>query len=1020
MRIKNIRLIIKLLKCFTILFISIVCASSSLFGQIKGIEYDYLSNQRIKPDPNDNVYISVNETVLNVDTILNGEESDTKSIILTGLDITLDATSNDFHNLYERIVGSSTEPRKDLEELKIIANKVTIIGAVRFPQTNVTINARILNFIDKDNLVSQIVTIPYSYKNTAADATRHSEAADGKKGFQAGAINVNVKNILVDSKEITIPKIRFDLEGGIGQKPGEGMPGDPGKDIPPFLRPTNSFGNVLWNVCDQLEYFRTPQNRTIDCNKIINIKNPKIRGANHGSQEWPGNGTNAKPAGKPGIGGNGGVLRLSANNIEYTQYNIKGGSSGQLGKDQEGGREGFPNPAYRVCHNGPRIIDVCDVHSSIKGNSAKAPLPDALIGESGHLLILENHEWLNKDLIDLIMMFADDLYKSGYDSLCKEIYLNLYEEMTYHKSINSYYIINWPLHYASAISRTNRVINQINNDIDFFMKRKGWVPILSFELMKQAYINGINVALEDLFFYYQISSRGKNNETYKNALSIQSLKEVNNIKELEVSISKNILRSKELDSLIKPTKDSLEVFHDLIMSEIDRLSIIAQSNVNDRQKEDNLISSLKKLSQYVKTGALIYTGGQNIGQMGLISSLEEIYVNLSGLNDDSEWKESEHTIQKLKDLSGNLSEISEIIDNLNKKKGPTDKEVALELEFLLASSKYYKELVATAESLMKTCQKLNDELGILVITIQDIIEKLSTSLQNKAILEEKNITAMRYSNSNILSLIENRKKQSEERLLYYQYYLLRSFEYEFLNTYSTSFTLNRTYNEFERIISTTPDNIDKNIELSFQNIQSLKTIFESDINKVVELALADLNATGDRPVAFVEYQLSKKERRELKEGKKVIINPYFKNLLHKDEQMQRIINISIPSLKIKTDDDYGVIRISVKHGGDSYITKGIATYLFSHGESGKSPFQWIFSYTSLDDTNLPSTSISTSSLLKSLIYVDGTEETINDLRTFSLPGFISELEIEIKDQNNRIKDINKLKFLIEYEYTEKE
>lgn len=1015
---------IKQIKFFSVLVVFLACISPSCFGQINGsptngIAYEYLSNQRIKPDPKAEVYSKLSETTLSLDTIFNGEKRDTKSIVVTGIDITLDATSNDFHNIYEKIVGDRTNPRKDIEQLKLIADRITIIGEVRFPQTNVSINARVLNFEDRDGLVAKISTTPYPYKDKATGATQNTAASNGEKGMQAGNITVKVRDILVRFNEITDSKIRFVLEGGIGQEPGEGIPGNPGKDIPPFQKPTNAFGNVMWNVCDLVGNFQTPQYRNIDCNKVINIKNPKISWANQGSQSWPGDGTDAKPAGKPGIGGKGGILRISNENQNDIAYNIKGGASGPLGTDQEGGRGGFPNPAYRVCHNGPGVIDVCAVHNSKKGNDAIAPQPDAPFAEAGAFVILEKHEWLTKELVDLLILFADDLYKSGYDAACKELYLKLYNEIEYHRSVNSVYTTNWPLHYTAAVSRANRMINQINNDINYFKKSKGWVPTLSFELMKKAYSNGIDAALNELFFYYQINSRVKNNEAYKAQLSIQSSKEINTIKELEGSIARNISRTKELDLLIAPTKDSLDVFKELIQNEIDRLYVIAQNNVNDRQREDNLIASLKKLGQYVKLGALIYTGGQNVGQLGLISSLEEIYSNISGLNDDSEWKESEQTIAKLKALSGNLSDISKMVDNLKLKKGPTQEEIAQELKFLLESSDYYKGLVATAERLIKTSENLNDELGVLIINIQELIEELSVSVQNKAILEDKSISAIRYSNKNTIDVIEKRKKETEERLLYYQYYLLRSFEYEFLNTYTTSFTLNRTYDEFERIISTNPDS-DQYVELTLENMQSLKTIFESDINKVVELALADINVTGDRPAAFTGYKLSKKELRKLEAGEKITINPYFENILPKNEQMQRVINISIPKLKIKTNDDYGVIRISIKHNGYSYLKKGNKTYLFSHGDGKTSPFQWTFSYTSTDDGNLPSTSITTSSLLKSLIYVDGTEENIDDLRKFSLPGCISDFQIEVSAQNNIIKDIKKLYLLIEYEYEEKE
>ena len=961
-----------------------------------------LSNQRTQPNGQSNEYISIIEIPLNVLKIFNTQEIDTKRIILKGIEITLDATSNDFNNIYEKLVGNISDPRNDLEKLDIYCDKLNIIGRVRFPQTDISIFANSLNFIDKDSIKAIVSTKPLTYSSRGVDASKSSNAKNGLDGMTSGNIDIKIKELLINSKKEKKPfHIRFDLSGGDGQNPGEGREGEHGKDIPSIQFSKNYYGHNLFDVCDCLNKnygrYRPKTVANIPCKSIIFIGNIKIGGwALQGSNEWPGNGYKAKPSGIPGRGGKGGILTISKNLINPNDYTLDGGKNGIKGKDQLGGRGGLPNPAYKICHNGCKVVGVCTngVHKSKKGLDALAPEPKFDSGLPGKVNLLDKTEWLTVELVDLTLDFTNDLYKSGYDSISRKNYLNLYNDIKHHEEINSNYTTNWVFKKTSALNTILKSINQIDNEIDFYGFPKSWVPTLSLELMMQSYDNQINTSFKELFLYHQILNRAKNNLSFKNNLNSQSKKEIININRINNALSENIIESKRLDQLVIPIRDSIDVYQKLIKNETERLMKIAEEIVEDRDKNEGIISDLKKLGEYAKLASLVYSGGQSLGGIELISSLEEIQNNLTGLNDDSKWKESTKTIKKLNELSKNVTDISEILNNLKHKKPKNRSEILTEFEVLKNRSKYYKELVERAIKIVDNSKDINARMGNVFIELQSLMEELSSSIHNKSILENKTIHSLRYTDNNLIDIIQKQKKQNENKLIKFQYYLLRSFEYEFLKTYPTNFTLNRTYGEFERILSSNPHSEDF-IDLKSEQMASLKSIYKQDINKVVELGLVDLNNRGERQTSFIEYKFSKAEIKNLENGNKVILNPSKKNLLFENERVQRIVNVKISNLKINKTSEVGIIRIKLKHSGNSILLKNDKVYNFQHGNSKNQPFQWVFSFSVANKEELKSSSITDKSLIKALLYVDGKEGNTKDIRKHSLPGLISNLEIEV-------------------------
>lgn len=980
--------------------------------QFKTENYTILSNQRLEPSRKGYAYIDLIETSLNNDIIFNTEKRDTKQIVLTGLEITLDATSKEFNNIYEKLVANRSQPRSDLEKLTIHCENLNIIGAVTFPQTNIIIYAKTVNFIDKDTITSFLSTTPIKYSFRNRDATRTEVAGNGLDGMPGGDIMLNIKEILYNSKtDDSTNNIRFDLSGGYGQNPGEGLIGIPGRDIPAYNNVTNGHGQIIWNVCDKFN--------KVPCENIIWIGNIKIGGwALQGSDIWPSNGGNAIIGGIPGEAGKGGNLTIGNNLISENLINSTQGRPGKKASNQAGGRPGQPNPAYKIVHNGPNFIDVYKKSTTVAGANALAPNPKTSSNLNGKIIFKNQNDWLSVDLVNIYLEYINDLYKSGYENKSKEYFIELYNTIKLHEAINSEYTSDWLFHKNSTLNSISKSIKKIDNNIDFYGNEEGWIPTLSLELMLKSYENQINSSFNELFLYHQLLNRVKNNQEYKNNLDVQTIKETARLNRIENILSNKILKSKELEIGINPLRDSIFVYQELIKKETNRLIELASTIVEDRSREDGIISKLKKLSEYVKIAGAIYTGGQSFGALGLVSSLEEIQGNISGLNEENEWKESTQTIEKLKTFSSDIDKISDLLDGLNPKKTVNNAEILEVFESLKNESEYYKDLVDKAILLADKSDNLNLQLVNILIEIQSEMEQLSISLHNKSILENKSITAKRFTDNDLIEIIEIRKKYTEDKIFKYQYYLLRSFEYEFLKTYITDFTLNKTYEEFERILSTSSLS-NKLTDLNTSQINSLKSIYKKDIDNIVSLGIEDLNNRGKRTTTFIDYKFSKNDLKLLENGEKVVLNLSQKKLIFQNERMQKIVDIKISQFKVKKTSYSGVIRITVKHPSISIIHKGNNMYKFHHGDPKSYPFQWVYSYTQFDQQGLRTTNITNESLIKSFLFIDGKEENITDIRKYSLPSLITELEIEISIPPETKVDFKKLRLQIEYEFEEK-
>ena len=129
--------------------------------------------------------------------VFNNVNRDVYEISISGKELIFDSKNP----LSEKLMIFNGAP--DIFELNLYAERLVIHDTLHFPQTNVTIYAKEVKFVDKAGVTASIKTTPLDAAGSETD------------GAKAGDITLNVKSLKQDSRQI-----RFIATGGKGKDAG--------------------------------------------------------------------------------------------------------------------------------------------------------------------------------------------------------------------------------------------------------------------------------------------------------------------------------------------------------------------------------------------------------------------------------------------------------------------------------------------------------------------------------------------------------------------------------------------------------------------------------------------------------------------------------------------------------------------------------------------------------------------------------------------------------------------------------
>ena len=209
---------------------------------------------------------------------LNYGVTDARDVRVAGDTIVLEAGHT--NRLYEAYCDGN---RRDIGSLEIMADTVIVRDELRMKQTDVTIWARELIFENEGSLT----TTPEERLQSAG--VDDNGGLQGVDGLPAGNITLNISRIIDRGAGVVL----LDAKGGRGQPGGPGRHGEKGSSVETvwssFRFSDSGIGKTHY---PDEGYYITYWWYTL----------AGITADEGGTKTWPGDGTSAKPSGKPGKG----------------------------------------------------------------------------------------------------------------------------------------------------------------------------------------------------------------------------------------------------------------------------------------------------------------------------------------------------------------------------------------------------------------------------------------------------------------------------------------------------------------------------------------------------------------------------------------------------------------------------------------------------------------------------------------------------------------------------------------------
>lgn len=674
--------------------------------------------------------------------------------------------------------------------------------------------------------------------------------------------------------------------------------------------------------------------------------------------------------GTPGNGGNGGIVTSTINLSGYCDF--ARGSSGVK---------------YDVAPDG--------------SNNEGPVISAGLAGISGRFE-LENHpySYLHPYYIAAVMRHATDAFINNHADYalqtCKE-YRNIIDEFLNSFSLEYDDITDEgeELHQRVNAEHTERII-ELQNDLteidnmlfkleqglDYFGNPKGWVPLLSFEAYFAAYDNEIDRALPTLYMYYWLS---RVDQTLQHMVEASEF--AASATENEIVICQNLLNSLVLEiPVLQDQADEVNAMIEILMQRIENLKQQLLARAKRHVKKRNRIKKAVAICQGVANalpilgpvgagiGGAISTALSNaevnkfIGkQFGVdYSSAVETVGNVACSEDffstiDSTLTEAKASIKDL-DLKG----LSSAYKSLNKIAGPLitniknvnsilsqsstpDSEVQAEFNRLTAESREWQCLKAQVDSLNIKKTELLNHLNQVFKDMTSTVSELSGNVLALDAFRRDAFTGNSKRDLNAMLYLEKMKQRAKDRLLLYDYYLRKAYEYRLLKPYDGEvFNLGDMYDRFERLGLTLDSVANPTAH------EKLGSVFRDRISDMTTRIINEYTYSHPERSSKRTYRIPKEKLDAINENGSVNLNMYEMGFFSPNEENIRIVDFGVKYIKAHSNGDagyWGELNLEMMHSGISQFRKDGHVYWFNHMSSKTTnPHFW---RTKIDVFDLP-------------------------------------------------------------------
>lgn len=932
------------------------------------------------------------------------------------------------NSLYEAYFSADElTARKDIGTMEIFAETVIIRSPTRLKQTDVAITARELRF-EGDG---QLKTTPE--EDTTLPETTSKNGVDG---LPAGNVTLNIGSLYTETAGV-----KFDLTGGRGQPGGPGEHGANGWENP------YHWSKVTVSDSGSSTTYTAPSG-----SYIIYYDYQSILHSEKGDKTWPGDGTDAKPSGKPGEGGSGGDMILNYDTSGWES--LAGGAAGSATYPStsptsyyKGGDAGFPQNAVTVHFYYSWFVvkhDTPVTHTSTVGEDAKVQKANSGSAGTANSVAGPQYAWVNPLVLRKIIDHAKDDHlgnRMGQAEARLKDYVQVLED--YYADEASWAQLDETTQFEleQMYDEMQITLQQIANGLDYFGNPAGWVPMLSFEVNQAMFANEIERAINMLYLAYWINNKADSEEQKVDALTAareQTRQELAQaIPDYDAAVVRlPVLNNKaiSLDNMIVETQLQLQAKEQELMEELREPSwltgvrlglkmsaMICQmvpiyqpalgaageglrlvSDIDPDKPWDTILGGVGLADTYLDSGFDAASQQQKTAKDGIDPNLVESR-NLDYLG-------------AMRTASAGLSAgIADMSGFLAEQQSPSP-EMLAELEQLKSLSPECKELVEKIEGFHQEKRQFADEL---ISTMQQIASLSDLIARDMLAIDGMNrgiASGVIVLDERATSYLGDMERRAYDRLLKYHYYMAKAYEYRLLRPYTEPLNLEGLIEKFKEIADLNNDHI-----ISTDQFETFKGVFEEKLALVAETIFDEYNANRPELSVPIRFSLTSDEIATLNNGETVSLNMMNEGWFFSDEENVRIVDLHIYSIETETEGGgYGnpaYLDVNIAHSGLSKTKKDGAVYQFMHyNRQTDNPITWGGRFDPVDDEiNPKQPSAASDSLLRSLL----STAAQTDMLLYSRPSAWADLNISRKFLNigGQAINIKSLRLEMQYDFT---
>jgi hypothetical protein len=973
-------------------------------------EFDLIRRTDAPPDPASPDYLVVTQAANPTQEMFNGVNQVTWNAEITGKTVIFDNADAAHGNLYTRF-----QSRRDLKKLTIYAETLIVRSAVSLPGTNVTVYARELRFEDQaGKAAASVDTTPLA---NLLMAPQFQNGVEGQKGGDV--------RLLISAWWAQGTAVRLISGGGRGQDPGPGRPGNP--------KPA-AWSDPIWNYggTGALGYpfphqgwgwiYGVPGNTDA---RVVSITHSAgyCQFRIDGSQTWPEDGETGVPAGIPGTGGPGGSISASLASVQAF-VRAPGGTSAQPGTQQAGGPPQEPRHALWVksidgsrCSQDYFNFMVVGEHFSQPGMAAPSVSAARPRGTDGTFstLSITPLTWLHPYALRMVIAHAKDAYRLG--------------DLAYAQGVFQDYsaLLERSLSSASEFGdefEQDRVEMQVYllrlaSSMDYFGHTAGWVPLLSLEATMSAFNSEVDAAVPVLFLSRWLQARA--NQNVKDIGALQD--GITRVQAEAEGAAADVNGASESVPRLRAEAAQVAAQADAIQQRIEerkaQLLREAEQNVADRKKTNGWMKALGVIGAvaqvvpvYQPALGIIGQGLSFVSQFDDSKPLESLskapVKDLTSLFSGKTWEDSAADYNKLVQslnlktetnraaletrlqdaYNNNRSLIAQTVDQLKATQISSD-DVQREFDQIEKQDSTFKDLIQQVTDLLSKKQALAEGLSG---TLASIASGTSTIQQDITALSSMNrnldATASQFDHA-MLVYVRAMEQRARERLLRYQYYMAKAYEYRMLKPYMGDLNVDSVVNRILSVIGTMSPN---GYPANPADIEAIKAVYKDSVRQIAYSAINELQSRPpERSLPFY-FKLTPEELEELNQTGQLTldISPRIAGLPNEDNR--HIADFRVADMSVQTDGQigsFGRVRVLIDHHGQSVETQDGHRYSFHFGNGADDrPFTWGCSYSlpsgPLSQENL---TIAGLSLLRSLLNMPGSPDpSVDPLVLFARPG----------------------------------